>query len=221
MVVSNVKVYDLEESIVASGYPMRTIAEMRPVEDGDVKRGITLSNACNTGNGAHGQYLTGIRVAFDLTCSNKMWVEAERYRFLEFVSSQSTMHRITKFDLGKQYNKYVDQRIIDIVKDKVDEYNVIQNKIKVTAELEGNGEDLAEYINQLKEEAKEKYLEVLYCNPAGFELTARMTTNYRCLKNIYIQRHDHRLPEWREFCGWIETLPMFKELCLGGGVSGE
>jgi hypothetical protein len=43
--------------------------------------------------------MTGIRVAFDLTCSNKMCVEAERYRFLEFVSSQSTMHRITKFDL--------------------------------------------------------------------------------------------------------------------------
>ena len=33
-----------------------------------------------------------------MTFSNKAWVEAERYRFLEFVSSQSTMHRITKFD---------------------------------------------------------------------------------------------------------------------------
>ena len=104
MKVSNVKVYDLEESIIASGYPMRTTAEMRPVEDKDIKRCVNLSNACNTGNGAHGQFLTGIRVAFDLTCSNKMWVEAERYRFLEFVSSQSTMHRITKFDLSNQYN---------------------------------------------------------------------------------------------------------------------
>jgi hypothetical protein len=37
-----------------------------------------------------------------------MWVEAERYRFLEFVSSQSTMHRITKFDLDNCYNEYVD-----------------------------------------------------------------------------------------------------------------
>ena len=62
------------------------------------------------------------------------------------------------------------------------------------------------------EAKKEKYLEILYTNPAGFELTARLTTNYRCLKNIYIQRKDHRLPEWREFCRWIETLPYFEEL---------
>ena len=206
MVVSNVKVYDLDESIIASGYPMRTTAEMRPVENKDIQRCINLSNACNTGNGAHGQYLTGIRVSFDLTCSNKMWVEAERYRFLEFVSSQSTMHRITKFDLNNQYNEYVDPRIIEIMKEKVEEYN---NYTIPSATDTGTFEEF----NNRK---KQKYLEVLYSNPAGFELTARLTTNYRCLKNIYIQRHDHRLPEWREFCKWIETLPMFKELCLDG-----
>jgi hypothetical protein len=33
---------------------------------------------------------------------------------------------------------------------------------------------------------KRKYLEILYTNPAGFTLTARMTTNYRCLRNIYM-----------------------------------
>ena len=51
------------------------------------------------------------------------------------------------------------------------------------------------------------YLEILYSNPAGFKITARMTTNYRCLRNIYIQRKDHRLLEWRVFCNWITTLP--------------
>lgn len=211
MKVSNVKVYDLEETIIASGYPMRTTAEMRPVEDKDIKRCVNLSDACNTGNGAHGQYLTGIRVAFDLTCSNKMWVEAERYRFLEFVSSQSTMHRITKFNLSKQYNEYVDHRVIDIMTDKVTVYNQLLDNIS-----NSDDEDDRRIFADM---AKKKYLEILYTNPAGFELTARLTTNYRCLKNIYIQRKDHRLPEWREFCAWIETLPMFKELCLGGGTN--
>ena len=37
----------------------------------------------------------------------KMSVELERYHFIDFVSSQSTMHRITKFDLDKSYIKYV------------------------------------------------------------------------------------------------------------------
>lgn len=211
MIISNVKIYDLDESIIASGYPMRTVAEMRPVEEKDIKRCVNLSNACNTGNGAHGQYLTGIRVAFDLTCSNKMWVEAERYRFLEFVSSQSTMHRITKFDFNKQYNEYVDPRVIEIMKEKVESYNALCNDIDY-----GLIPQCIETQHRLQEEKKKKYLEILYTNPAGFELTARLTTNYRCLKNIYIQRKDHRLPEWREFCKWMETLPRFKEFCLGG-----
>lgn len=192
MKVENVNVYDLEQSLIASGYPMVTNIEMRSVEQRDLDRATKLSIASVRDNGAHGQFLTGIRVAFDLTFSNKAWVEAERYRFLEFVSSQSTMHRICKFDLNNQYNKYVDPRVIEIMQEKVKEYN----------ELEDG-------------EAKvQKYLEILYTNPAGFELTARMTTNYRCLKNIYKQRKNHRLPEWREFCQWIETLPYAQELIL-------
>ena len=189
-IVSNVKIYDLEESIIASGYPMRTAAEMRPVDEKDMKRAKNLVLATKDGNTAHHQFLTGIRVNFDLKFSNKAWVEAERYRFLEFVSSQSTMHRITKFNLDDTYNEYVDPRIIEIMKEKVNEYNGLEDG----------------------QEKKEKYLEILYSNPAGFEITARMTTNYRCLRNIYIQRKDHRLPEWREFCKWIETLPYAEEL---------
>ena len=114
MKIEHLKVYDLEESFIASGYPMRTELPSRHADDKDVKRVLNLTKA-SKGNGAHGQCLTGIRVAFDLTCTNKMWVEAERYRFLEFVSSQSTMHRIAKFDLDMQYCEYVDPRVIEIM----------------------------------------------------------------------------------------------------------
>lgn len=200
----NVKVYDLEESLIASGYPMRTELLETHADDKDIKRCLNLTKASN-GNGAHGQWMTGVRVAFDLTCTNKMWVEAERYRFLEFVSSQSTMHRITKFNLDGQYCEYVDPRVIEIMKDKIAAYNqLVENKPSSNAAPEL----LEDYANLLKE----KYLEILYTNPAGFELTARMTTNYRCLLNIYVQRHNHRLPEWREFCQELLKLPMFKEL---------
>ena len=68
----------------------------------------------------------------------------------------------------------------------------------------------------MQEYAKIMYLEILYSNPCGFILTARMTTNYRQLKTIYAQRKNHRLPEWRELCKWIETLPYAKELITGG-----
>ena len=185
MVVSNHEVYDLEKSIKASKYPMSTDVESLNADITETVKKLALSPK---GEG-HDQFLTGIRVNFDLTLTVKCWTEAERYRFLEFVSSQSTMHRISKFDLDKQYCEYVDPRIIEIMKELKDRYN--------------------------ETKASEDYLKLLYSNPCGFKLTARMTTNYRCLKTMYSQRKTHRLPEWREFCGWIETLPYAKELITG------
>ena len=207
MKIDNVKVYDLEECLIASGYPMRAIVETHEPDEKDLKRAMKLAHLADTDNPAHGQFLTGIRVAFDLTCTNKMWVEAERYRFFEFVSSQSTMHRITQFDLDKSYNEYVDPRVIEIMKEKIKEYNELCN-------TEPSILHTQEMFDDIDKAKRRKYLEILYTNPAGFELTARMTTNYRCLKNIYAQRKNHRLPEWREFCAWVETLPLAQELIL-------
>lgn len=212
--VTNIKIYDLEESLHAAGYPMRTSTQWNESELAALKRGVGLSHAADW-VGAHDQFLTGIRVAFDLTFTNKAWVEAERYRFLEFVSSQSTMHRITKFDLTNQYNEYVDPRIIEIMQEKVSQYNKIQEELAKTP-----ADDIYNK-NRLIELAKQKYLEILYSNPAGFKITARLTTNYRCLKNIWRQRRNHRLPEWREFCKWIETLPYAKELICYKKEEGE
>ena len=204
-IVSNIRIYDLDECFHASGYPMRTSTEWEEARESELKRGINLSQAADW-QGAHDQFLTGIRVSFDLTFTNKAWVEAERYRFLEFVSSQSTMHRITKFDLHNQYNEYVDPRIIEIMEEKVAQHN------KLLAELAQTSADDEYNRERLKNLITQKYLEILYSNPAGFMLTARLTTNYRCLKNIWRQRRNHRLPEWRAFCKWIETLPYAKEL---------
>ena len=193
--ISNIKVYDLEESMRAAGYPMRTDLNEAPDFTKDWDRAQRLTKASKF-NAAHAQFLTGIVVNFDLTFSNKAFVEAERYRFLNFVSSQSTMHCITKFGLRAQCNKYVDERIITIVQEYIDLYNSLTAQDEETIEFKKN-----------------LYLKILYNLPPGFQLTARMTTNYRCLLNIYNQRHDHRLPEWREFCNQLlEELPFFREL---------
>jgi hypothetical protein len=149
-----------------------------------------------TPGSGHDQFLTGIICQFDLTLTVKAWTEAQRYHFLDFVSSQSTMHRITRFDLDKAYSEYVDPRVIDIMREKIAVYNRMK-------------EDGAP-----ADELAELYRGILYTNPAGFRLTARMTTNYRQLKTIYYQRKAHLLPEWREMCRQIRKLPHFEELCL-------
>lgn len=190
MKIDNIKVYDLFESTKASKYPMAI-----NTEDCTSELTPTVQKLAQSPKGeGHDQWLAGVRVSFDLTFSNKAWVELQRYKFIDFVSSQSTMHRITKFDLDKAYNEYVDPRIIEIMKDKVNQYNRLS------------------VIRACNEDLDKLFLQILYSNPAGFELTARLSTNYRQLKTIYSQRKSHKLPEWRKFCEWIETLPYAKEL---------
>lgn len=195
-VVSNVNVYGFEEAVKGAKYSYAI--DTNAVTSEVTKTTLSLANS-KAGSG-HDQFMTGIIVQFDLTFSNKAWVEAERYKFLNFISSQSTMHRITKFDLDQAYLPYVDNRIVETMKEKVKAYNELQAQM---TSFKNEGKDVSEMMNTLNE----MYLEILYSNPAGFRLTAKMTTNYRALKTIYNQRKDHRLPEWRAFCEWVKTLP--------------
>ena len=189
-IVNNVNVYGLEESIRGAKFPMATDVNKL---NSELTKGIKNLALSNPGEG-HDQFLTGIIVQFDLTFTVKAWTEAERYHFLEFVSSQSSVHRITRFDLDKAYIEYVDPRMVEIMKEKVAEYNELLARAN-----EGD--------NSVKDEMAQKYLEILYSNPCGCKLTARISTNVRQLKTIYKQRKNHRLPEWRTFCRWLETLP--------------
>ena len=207
--ISNTEVQYLSDSIFASGYPMMDEApeqsEICQTELGieryilnrsknnyesHIKRATYLANAKG---GGHDQFLTGIVVQFDMTFSQKAWVEAERYTFLNFVSSMSTMHRIKNFNIGTMCNEYVMPEAIALLERLQKEYNEASPENK-----------------------KEAQLRLLYNTPSGFELTARMVTNYRCLKNIYEQRRHHKLPDWQVFCDWVEKLPYAKELITGG-----
>lgn len=183
-IIDNTCVYGLEESVVASGYPMATHInpKMNKVTEKDAKRALKLGSAL-AGSG-HDCFLKGIIAQFDLTFTEKAWPEAERYHFLEFVSSMSTMHMLSKMDI--RYISYTDKRIADIFLEIVKEY--------------------------VKNPCEDNWLRMIYSYPSGLLLTARITTNYLQLKTIYAQRKTHRLPEWKQFCMWVEGLPLVKEL---------
>lgn len=182
--ISNVQVFGLDRVFKTAKYPKAVDVEKL---NNDLTPGIKSCLTCPTGQG-HDNALKGIVVMFDMTFSNKAWVEAERYSFLSFVSSCSTQHKMAKFNIEKQCNEYVDKRIINIVKELQKEYN--------------------------SDPTPDNYLRLLYNVPSGFELTAGMVTNYQQLKTIYQQRRTHRLPDWQVFCDWIETLP-YSELITG------
>ena len=48
--------------------------------------------------------------------------------------------------------------------------------------------------------------------PSSYNQRATVQLNYAVLRSIYHARKSHKLDEWHDFCGWIETLPYAKEL---------
>jgi len=190
--IRKVRVYDFDESIEASKFP-KTV---EPDRASDSITDMTVKLAqCKPGTG-HDNYLQGIRVAFTMDITVKALVEAERYHFFDIISSTSTMHKLTCFNFDECYCKYVDKRAIGVMHELLDEYNDMDDNDPAKSE---------------------KLLNLLYTNPCGFTYTIRFTTDYRQLKTIYIQRRDHRIPEWRELCSWIEKLP-HSELITGRRV---
>ena len=122
--VDNVRIYGIEESIIASGYPMQTETfNMNEInlKDKDLKRAMHLGNAV-AGSG-HDCFAKGITVQFDLQVPEYIWRQLDRYHFIDYVSSQSKMHRILKMDLNEACNKYVKTETIQQLNSLIDAYN--------------------------------------------------------------------------------------------------
>lgn len=68
-----------------------------------------------------------------------------------------------------------------------------------TMHIEGKGLSEEELI-QMKENL-----------PEGHMQKRIWVFSYQTLRRIYFQRRNHRLPQWRKFCEWIESLPFAKD----------
>lgn len=182
--ISNVKVYDLEESINACRNSMRIV----PDHDNFYHDLVRAERLCNNPmNSGEINFLKGIRVSFDIKYPGYFSPELQRYHFIDIVSSSSKMHKLSVLGANSEsFNKYTDPRSIQVLQELIDKYNANKN-----------------YDN---------FMRMLSSCPHGIELFMRVSTNYACLRNIWIQRRNHRLKEdWGAFCDFIEKLPYFHE----------
>lgn len=59
----------------------------------------------------------------------------------------------------------------------------------------------------LKTKDKKYWWQMIQLLPSNYNQTRNVMLNYEVLANIYRQRKNHKLDEWREVCKWIESLP--------------
>ena len=206
--IKNTRVYDLKESIIACRNAMRL--DMPEYTDEEFEKGLVRAKKLvqASKNGivkCHDNFMTGIRVSFDMKYTQYITKQFQRYHWFDYVSSSSLMHRITKMDFEKCCNKYVTQESIDQMKRLIAEYNDIANELV----LDGYHDDHSQRLY-------EAWMKVISNCPMGTELFVHVSTNYKQIQTIYFQRKGHKLKEdWGEFEKWVESLPYAHELIIG------
>lgn len=196
--ISNVKVYDLEECVIAARNAMRLTPPEYTKEEFEesLPRAIQLAKA--GGGSGHSNFRKGIRVSFDIKYPNYISPELQRYGFVDIVTSNSKIHKIVNMNMDACFNEYVMRESKEIMKKLIGHYNA-----------------MLEYGN--KDDVYRAFMMVLSNCPQGIELFMRCSTNYEQLATIYRQRIHHKLKEdWGAFCKFIEDLPYSKELILIG-----
>lgn len=150
------------------------------------KRGRTLGNV-PVGSG-HNSLFKGVQFNMIINFPLYWLKEYQRYHFTDIISSQSTMHKVLKFNLDDMFGEEVDPRCIEVIKD-----------LKVQYEKESN-----------KDEKKKIWRRIINSLPDGFTMTQGITMNYLQLTTMIPQRRNHKLKEeWGVFCEFCENLPFY------------
>jgi hypothetical protein len=152
-----------------------------------------LSQQLTKAGSEHCKHLRLIQVWADLTLPRYIWQEFDTYRFVEKVSC-STMHKLMSYDLNSDmfedgYN-YISEEHIKTMQNCIDGHKLIGNE-------------------QMRKDFKLRLKRLL---PESFLQKRTINTNYQQLLNIYKQRKNHELPEWKPICEWVINLPYFTEL---------
>lgn len=124
------------------------------------------------GKPGENKFLESIYIWLSVEAPRFWWQEADTYR-LSTKQSESTMHTLCKTGVTQDNFEYpLPDIFIELINNAIQNYN--QDK--------SIGID---YIKNLL--------------PEGFLQERIWVLNYKTLQNIYIQRKNHRLPQWQKF----------------------
>lgn len=136
------------------------------------------------------------------------WKEFDTYKVGTVCNSCSTMHSIcnrafTPEDFShenllspddiKMWGKRVPASILDIIIAALNEYRHLY----------------------LETKDKKYWEQIIQLLPSSYNQRRTVMLNYEVLSKIFAERKCHKLTEWHDFCGWIETLP-YSELITCG-----
>lgn len=145
----------------------------------------------------HAKYRRMIVVYADVTAPRYWWTEYDTYKVGTVANSCSTMHKIASKEFTP--DDFSTEHLVG------KSFAALQNVLDVMN---------LEREHYLAAKDKDCWWQMIQLLPQSYNQRRTVMLNYEVLANIYRQRLNHKLDEWREFCKWIEQLP-YSELITG------
>lgn len=149
----------------------------------------------NGDNHAHRKYLRQIFVSMDIIAPTYFTAELDTYKIGTTRNSCSLQHKGASRDFTAE----------DFSFDSEDDYDAAYLLTAI---------DIVNYYRQKYIETKDYkfFIKMRQLMPMGYNYRFTYTMNYENVISMIKQRHNHKLPEWREFCEILKTLPYIKEI---------
>lgn len=149
----------------------------------------------------HAKYRRMIVAYADVTAPLYWWKEYDTYKIGTVANSCSTMHKIH----SKQFE----------LADFSHEHLTIASSIALQEVIYNLNYWRAQYdLAYTDKQRKECWWQIIQMLPSSYNQRRTVMLNYEVLANIYRQRLNHKLDEWRDFCTWASSLP-YSELITG------
>lgn len=223
--IKNVKVYNMEEAVLASSYPMLVSYP----SDFDynclhkyLHKGSFLKNFYD--------WLAGKKIENEeLLIALNHFKRAYKLSHMPNGSGHQNFLKGIRVSFDIKYPNYFSPELqrynwIDIVSSSSKMHRLTGMNMDycfneyVTEETKEMMKSLLQEYNQ--DSSYKNFMRLLSNCPQGIELFMHISTNYLQLKTIYQQRLNHKLKEdWGAFIKMIESLPFAKELIITNGIN--
>ena len=204
-----------DELCVNCYYSQRNLCDKDSFLEKDGKLGSndhSLMQRLSNAGTEHRKYMRMMPVYVRITAPLYWWKEFDTYKVGTVANSCSTMHKIAEKEFTLEDFSY--EHLMDF-----------EEKRKLRFSPLGTLQNTIDELNDcrdlyLKTKDKTYWWQLIQLLPSSYNQTRNVMLNYEVLANIYRQRKNHKLDEWREFCKWIESLP-YSEFIIGLSIESD
>lgn len=185
--IDNLEIYGIESAMRGMRNPMNSwhLNDTTDIYIGD--NDLKLLQQLAKAGSDHRKVLRQMFISCDITAPLYWWKEFDTYKIGVTANSQSTMHKLcsrplTVHDFSFE-DMHEDEFIVNIVLDNLN------------ARIRDYKEDM--------KQNKGLWRTIIQLLPSAYNQTRTVTMNYENVLNMYKQRKNHKLSEWREFCEYM------------------